>query len=76
MYKILAFISLLVNTLSRLQAWPVSHIVLFSTKLECEGSNVNFTSFSIKNEVCMCNISMERKLGRLPDDIKNDKLAY
>ena len=53
----------------------MSHIVcFFSSKLECEGSYVNFISFSMKNEVCMCNISMERKLGRLPGDIKTIRL--
>ena len=30
---------------------------------------------SMKNEVCMCNISMERKICRLLDGIKKDKIA-
>ena len=45
----------------------------FPSKLEYKGCYINFTLlniFSMKNEVYMCNISMERKFCRLHDGIK------
>ena len=32
-------------------------------------------TYSMKNEVCMCNIPMEQKTSRLFGGVKNDKIA-
>ena len=36
---------------------------------------VIFGCYGMEHDVCMCNISMKRKISRLHGGIKNDKIA-
>ena len=52
----------LVGNLSRLQAWPVSQMICFRRiGLLCK-FYILINIFSMKHDVCMCNIAMEQKI--------------
>ena len=67
----LSIICILVDDLSRLQAWPVSQpfFVEVGVQTLLHKSYYLINIFSMKNEVCMCNLSMKRKICFLHDGI-------
>ena len=61
------------NNLSRLQVCPVSHSLCVRMLLRKFYYLINI--LSLKKEVCMCNISMKRKMHRLHGGINEDKIT-
>ena len=66
----LSIMGSLVDNLSRLKAWPVSQKIVFHRIRLLRKSFYLMNIFSKKYVVCICNISTERKMCRLHDDIK------
>ena len=52
-----------VNNLSRLQAWPVSQMIFFHQIRLLRKFHYFKNIFSMKNELCMCNISMKGNMS-------------
>ena len=48
---------------------------IFSSKLDCEDFYYLIYIFSINNDVCTYNISMEQNICRLHDGVKHDIIA-